>query len=44
MAVLDPNDIMFTAFEPKVQNRFVMLINGIPSFMVKTASAPSFDR
>ena len=43
MAVLNPNDIMFTAFEPKVQNRFVMLINGIPSFMVKTASAPSFE-
>ena len=43
MAVLNPNDIMFTAFEPKVQNRFLMLINGIPSFMVKTASAPSFE-
>jgi len=43
MAVLNPNDIMFTAFEPKVQNRFLMLINRIPSFMVKTASAPSFE-
>ena len=42
MAVLDANEIMFTAFEPKVQNRFVMLIDGIPSFMVKTASTPSF--
>ena len=30
MAVLDPNEIMFTAFEPKVQNRFLMLIGGIP--------------
>ena len=31
MAVLDPNEIMFKAFEPKVQNRFVMLIDNIPS-------------
>lgn len=43
MAVLDPNEIMFRAFEPKVQNRFVMLIDGIPSFMVKSVTAPSFE-
>jgi|TARA_B110000908_G_C10100401_1_gene378295 hypothetical protein len=42
MAVLDPNEIMFKAFEPKVQNRFVMYIDGIPSFMVKNVKAPSF--
>jgi len=42
MSVLDPNEIMFTAFEPKVQNRFIMYIDGIPSYMVKSASAPSF--
>ena len=33
---------MFKAFEPKVQNRFVMYIDGIPSFMVKNVKAPSF--
>ena len=44
MAVLDPNEIMFTAFEPKVQNRFVMFIsNNIPAFMVKSVNAPSFE-
>jgi len=42
MAVLDPNEIMFKAFEPKVQNRFVLFIDGIPSFMVKNVAAPSF--
>ena len=42
MAVLDPNEIMFKAFEPKVQNRFVMYIDNIPSFMVKNVKAPSF--
>jgi len=43
MAVLDPNEIMFKAFEPKVQNRFVMYVDGIPSFMIKSVTAPSFE-
>lgn len=43
MAVLDPNEIMFRAFEPKVQNRFIMYMDNIPSFMVKSVSAPSFE-
>jgi hypothetical protein len=43
MAVLDPNEIMFTAFEPKVPNRFIMYIDGIPAYLIKKASAPGFD-
>ena len=35
MAVLDPNEIFFTAFEPKVQNRFIMYVDGIPSYFIK---------
>ena len=42
MPTLDPNEIMFTAFEPKVQNRFIMYIDGIPSYLVKSATSPSF--
>ena len=42
MAILDANDIMFRAFEPKVQNRLVMVIDGIESFMVKNVTAPNF--
>jgi hypothetical protein len=42
MPVLDPNEIMFTAFEPKVTNRFIMYIDGIPSYMVKSVTSPSF--
>ena len=42
MPVLDPNEIMFTAFEPKVTNRFIMYIDGIPSYMIKSAASPSF--
>jgi hypothetical protein len=43
MAVLDANEIMFTAFEPKVQNRFIMYIDGIPAYLIKKASSPSFE-
>jgi len=43
MAVLDANEIMFTAFEPKVQNRFIMYIDGIPAYLIKSATAPGFE-
>jgi len=44
MAVLETNELLFTAFEPKVQNRFIIRLadSGIPSFMAKSVSAPSF--
>jgi|TARA_B110000977_G_C10973508_1_gene453252 hypothetical protein len=41
MAILDPNEIFFTAFEPKQKNRFIMYIDGIPSYMVKGMGAVS---
>ena len=43
MALLDPNDIFFTPFEPKTKNRFVMEIDGIPAFLVKTMARPSLQ-
>jgi hypothetical protein len=43
MAVLNPNEIMFTAFEPKVQNRFILYVDGIPAYLIKKASAPGFE-
>ena len=39
MAVLDPNEIFFTAFEPKQANRFILYMDGIPSFTIKGVSA-----
>ena len=39
MAVLDPNEIFFTAFEPKQANRFILYMDGIPSFVIKGVSA-----
>ena len=43
MAVLNPNEIFFTAFEPKVQNRFIMYVDGIPSYFIKKASTPKIS-
>ena len=39
--LLDASEIMFTAFEPKLKNRFIMYIEGIPAYLVKAASRPS---
>ena len=38
MAILDSNEIFFTAFEPKVQNRFIMYVDGIPAYLIKAIS------
>ena len=44
MAVLDPNEIFFTAFEPKQANRFILYMDGIPSFMIKGMSAVTLQQ
>ena len=41
--ILNPNEIMFTAFEPLQTNRFVFNIEGIPSYLIKKATAPSVE-
>jgi hypothetical protein len=44
MPVLDPNEIFFTAFEPKQANRFILYMDGVPSFIVKGVSAVSLTQ
>jgi|TARA_R100001509_G_scaffold66138_1_gene36638 hypothetical protein len=39
--VLSAQEIFFTTFEPKVKNRYIWYIDGVPSFLVKAASRPS---
>ena len=43
MSILNPNEIFFTAFEPRVQNRFIMYIDGIPTYLIKKVQAPNLD-
>ena len=33
--------MMFTAFEPKLQNRFLMDIEGVPAYLVKNINRPN---
>jgi hypothetical protein len=39
--LLDQNEIFGVAFEPKQTNRFVMYVDGIPTFMIKKVSRPA---
>ena len=39
--LLEPQDIMFTPFEPKLKNRFIMQIDGINAYLIKTINRPS---
>tara|TARA_R110001583_G_scaffold128973_1_gene280708 strand:- start:228 stop:716 length:489 start_codon:yes stop_codon:yes gene_type:complete len=41
--LVDANDVMFTPFEPKLKNRFVMEIAGVPAYMIKTANRPQIS-
>jgi len=44
MAILDTNEVFFTAFEPKQQNRFLMSVDGIESYIIKGAAAISLTQ
>ena len=39
MAILDANEIFFTAFEPRQANRFILYMDGIPSYLIKGVNA-----
>ena len=41
MAILNPNEIFYTAFEPRMTNRFILYMDGVPSFLVKGMGAIS---
>ena len=44
MAVLDPNEIFYTAFEPKQANRFILYMDGMPSYLIKAVSAVTLQQ
>jgi hypothetical protein len=41
--LIDANQAMFTPFEPKLKNRYVMSIDGIPGYLIKTSARPSIS-
>jgi len=38
--LIDPSEIMFTPFEPKIKHRFIMYIEGVPAYLIKAAARP----
>jgi hypothetical protein len=41
--ILEFNEMFYTNFEPKMKNRFIMEIGGIPSYLIKTANRPNIQ-
>ena len=41
--LLEPQDIMFTPFEPKLKNRFIMQIDGINAYLIKAMNRPTLE-
>ena len=44
MAILDYSQIFFTAFEPKQSNRFILTMEGIPSYLIKGMAAVTLSQ
>jgi len=44
MASLDPNEMLATAFEPKQKNRFILYVDGLPSYIIKEVGGISLDQ
>jgi len=40
--MLDVGEMLFDKFEPRLKNRFILEIDGIPSFLIKGAARPSY--
>jgi hypothetical protein len=42
MAILSSAEMFYQAYEPKLQNRFIFQIDGIPAYLVKQADRPKY--
>ncbi len=42
--LVSEQELFFTAFEPKVQNRYIMLIDGVPSYLVRKTDRPKITQ
>ena len=41
--VLEFNEMFYTNFEPKMKNRFIFEVDGIPSYLVKAGNRPTIQ-
>ncbi len=42
--LVNEQELFFTAFEPKTANRYIMLLDGIPSYLIKKADRPKITQ
>ena len=42
--LVSEQELFFTAFEPKMKNRFILYMDGIPSYLVKKAVRPTIKQ
>lgn len=42
--LVSEQELFFTAFEPKMQNRFILYMDGVPSYIVKKVSRPKLTQ
>lgn len=38
--LINQNEIFYTSFEPKVKNRFIMYLDGVPAFTIRKTDRP----
>ena len=41
--LVEANEIMFTPFEPKLKNRFILTIDGVPGYTIKASGRPQIQ-
>ena len=41
--LIEPNDLMFRNWEPKLKNRYIMNIDGINAYLIKTMARPTIE-
>ena len=39
--VISTEEMFFTAFEPKTANRFIMYMDGVPAYLIKSVTRPN---
>ena len=42
--LVSEQELFFTAFEPKVQNRYIMQLDGVPSYLIKKITRPKLTQ
>ena len=41
--LVEPHELMFNKFEPKVKNRFIMYVDGIPAYLIRKMNRPAIN-